>query len=102
MRNAILKQADNDQVELIDEFRKRLADIARAAENMREQLLDLMPSAPRDSAEWGAEMSCNCGQCDPCSLRAKVGDEQAEKQIRTTLRPPERSRLVGPNGRAIH
>lgn len=48
------------------------------------------------------EMTCPCGQCPPCAIRAKVGDAEARRQITEALRPKKAtSRIVGANGRAI-
>ncbi len=33
------------------------------------------------------EMSCPCGQCPPCVVRAKVGDAEARRQITEAMRP---------------
>ncbi len=159
MRNAVLRQAVDGRTVEDGEFEKRLHDLAQTVDTMRGQLLDLMPSAPEDAAEWirvmsgtgvldnlgflmilsaknagwvnaisgqilqalgrqspdasnvigdvlagqvRAEMSCDCKQCDPCTMRAKMGNERAEERIRDALRPTGAIRLVGPNGRPVH
>lgn len=49
-----------------------------------------------------AEMSCTCGQCDTCQVRAKFGDEETRKNLTAALTPKAQSRIVGPNGQTLH
>ena len=49
-----------------------------------------------------AEMSCTCGQCDTCQVRARFGDEETRKNLTAALTPNAPSRIVGPNGQQLH
>ena len=49
-----------------------------------------------------AEVSCTCGQCDTCQVRAKFGDEKTRGNLTEALTPKATSRIVGPNGQRSH
>lgn len=49
-----------------------------------------------------AELSCTCGQCDTCQVRARFGDEETRKNLTAALTPKTPSRIVGPNGQTLH
>ena len=49
-----------------------------------------------------AEMSCTCGQCDTCLVRAKIGDEKTRDDLTKALSPKPERRIFGANGQRLH
>lgn len=48
-----------------------------------------------------AEMSCPCGECPPCMLRASKGDDAAKRELSEHFKPKRQSRIVNTNGRPM-